>query len=85
MAENKARKLPTSKSLDELVEFFDTQDMGEYLTAMPETHFDVDIKRRVHLVAIDEEIISRISEIAKSKRISEESLVNSWLKEKIAS
>ncbi len=53
MAKNKSKGLPLSRSLDELVEFFDTRDMGEYWEQMPEAHFDIDIKRRTHLVAID--------------------------------
>ncbi|HEX8844279.1 MAG TPA: CopG family antitoxin [Pyrinomonadaceae bacterium] len=81
MRENESQSLPPFASLDELVEFFDTHDMGDY--EMPEAHFDVNIKRRTQLVAIDEEIASRLGEIAKEKQIPAEALVNSWLKEKI--
>lgn len=38
--------MPHFASLDELVEFFDTHDLGEYWDQMPEAHFEVDIKRR---------------------------------------
>jgi hypothetical protein len=83
MARNKSKSLPKFESLDKLVEFFDTHDMGEYWEQMPEAHFDVDLRTRKHLVAIDEEIIPRLDEIAKSKKVSSESLINSWLREKI--
>lgn len=83
MTESKSQKLPPFVSLDELVEFFDTHDMGEYVSELPEAHFDVDIKRKTHLVAIDEEIVSKLNEIARLKQIPAEALVNSWLKEKI--
>ena len=83
MVKSKSRDLPAFGSLDELVEFFDTQDMGEYWNHMPEAYFDVNIKRRKHLVAIDEEIMVKLTEIAKSKKVSSQKLVNSWLKEKI--
>ncbi len=83
MAKSKAKGFPPAKSLDELVEFFDTHDMGEYWEQMPEAHFDIDIKRRTHLVAIDEELIDRLSTIAKAKRVPAEALINSWLKEKL--
>lgn len=65
------------------VEFFDSHDMGDYLERMPEAYFDVDIKRRMHLVAIDEELISGLNEIARMKQVPAESLVNLWLREKI--
>jgi hypothetical protein len=84
MAENNSQKLPSFASLDELVEFFDTHDMGEY-EDLPEAKFDVNLQRRKHLVAIDEEINSRLTEIAEQERIPAESLVNSWLREKISS
>lgn len=84
MAENDSQKLPSFASLDELVEFFDTNDMGEYEEELPEAHFEVDLRRKTHLVAIDEEINSRLTEIAEQERTPAESLVNSWLKEKIS-
>lgn len=83
MARNKSKSFPSFDTLDDMVQFFDARDMGEYWAEMPEAHFDVNIKRKRHLVAIDEEIIARLTEIAKSKKVSPEKLVNSWLQEKI--
>ena len=85
MAESSSHNSPSHTSLEELVEFFDTHDMGDQLEQMPETHFDVAIKRRAHLVAIDEEIADKLDEIAKVKQIPAEALVNAWLKEKLLS
>ncbi len=76
-------KMPKFNSLDKLVEFFDTHDMGDYWDQMPEASFVVNIKRRKHLVAIDEDLILKLNEIAKSKKMSSEELINTWLKEKI--
>ncbi len=84
MTKSKSKNLPTVGSLNELVEFFDTHDMGEYWDQMPEAHFDVNIKRRKHVVAIDEEIMVKLTEIAKSRNVSSQKLINSWLKEKIS-
>lgn len=83
MTKNKSKSLPRFKSLDKLVEFFDTHDLGEYWEEMPEAHFEVDIKRRKHLIAIDAELANKLTEIARSKEISSEKLINSWLREKI--
>lgn len=83
MARNKSKSMPSSRSLDDLVKFFDTHDTGEYWGQMPEAHFDVNIKRRKHLVAIDAEISGKLTEIARSMKVSSQKLVNSWLKEKI--
>jgi len=83
MARNKSKIMPASRSLDDLVKFFDTHDTGEYWKQLPEAHFDVNIKRRKHLIAIDAEISGKLTEIAQSKKVSSQKLVNSWLKEKI--
>ena len=84
MAKSKSKPLPKVESLDELVNFFDTHDMGEYWDEMPEAAFDINIKRRKHLVVIDEEIVPKLNEIAKSRKVSSEKLINTWLKEKLS-
>lgn len=84
MAKSKSSTLPEFESLDELVDFFDNHDMGEYWEQMPEASFDIKIKRRKHLIAIDEEIVPKLNKIAKSKKVSSEKLINTWLKEKLS-
>ena len=78
-----ANQLPKG-SLDELVDFFDSQDMGDHLDSLPEVQFDVDIRRRRHFVEIDEGLISELARIAEAQRVSAEELVDAWLREKIA-
>lgn len=84
MAENNSGKLHTFGSLDELVDFFDTNDMGKYEENLPEAHFEVDLSKKTHLVAIDEETNTRLTEIAEQEQTPAESLVNTWLKEKLS-
>jgi hypothetical protein len=83
MAKSKSKSLPRFKSLDELVEFFDTHDMGEYWDQMPEAHFDVDIKTRRHFFAIDADLADKVTQIARVNQTPSEVLINYWLKEKI--
>ena len=83
MPKSKSKTLPDFKSLNELVEFFDNNDLGEYWDTMPESNFEVDLKKKTHLFSIDSELAARLTEIAKSRRISSQVLVNDWLKEKI--
>ncbi|HEX8634370.1 MAG TPA: CopG family antitoxin [Pyrinomonadaceae bacterium] len=84
MGGNKSKKQAPGKSLDELVEFFETEDMGELWEQLPAAHFDVDLKSRTHLVAIDEELANQVADIAKLQRTSSESLINTWLREKVS-
>ncbi len=83
MTKSKSKNLPRFRSLDELVKFFDSHDLGEYCTDMPEAHFEVDIKRKTHLFALDTGLANKLIEIARSRKISSEALINAWLKEKI--
>jgi hypothetical protein len=83
MAQSSARKLPASASLDELVEFFDTHDLGDFWDQMPEVAFDIHLQRRTHLVAVDEDLLAKIAEVARTRRTSSEALVNALLREKL--
>ena len=44
MAKNKAKSVPRLKSIEELVEFFDKHDMGDYWDRLPKAEFEVKIK-----------------------------------------
>ena len=68
MSENKFQNMPHFASLDDLVEFFDTHDLGEYLDGSPEAHFEMDIQQRTHLFALDEELTDKLTEIALSRK-----------------
>lgn len=83
MAKSKVKTLPELNSINELVDFFETHDMGDYWEQMPEADFEIKIKRRKHLVALEEDIAAKITKIAKAKKVSSESLINTWLKEKL--
>jgi len=40
---------------------------------------EVDIKRKHHLVVIDNDILAQIGEAAKKQSVSSEELINTWL------
>jgi len=83
MEESKLKKFPKFSSIEELVKFFDTHDLGEYWDQMPEVSFDINIEKRRHIFTIEEDIADKITEIAKSKKVPSQTLINPWLKEKI--
>ncbi len=83
MAKNSSKSFTKSRSLGELVKFFESADLGDHLEKMPEANFEVNLKKRTHLLALDESVAVRLGEIAKAKRVSSQKLANSWLKERI--
>jgi len=70
--------------IDTLINWFDENDMGDYLEGKPEFEFDVSINRRVHFVAVDKEIADRLLEISKTEHVPSGAIVNLWLREKIS-
>ncbi len=83
MGKSKGASLPRFQSLDELVEFFDTNDLGDYWDEMPQAHFEIDLKKRTYLFALDGELASQLTRIARERHTPTEVLINSWLREKI--
>ena len=83
MAKSKTKTLPEFDSTAEFVDFFETHDMGDYWEQMPEADFEVKIKRKKHLIALEDDVVAKVARIAKAKKISSEALINTWLKEKL--
>lgn len=75
MAENKHTSLPHFESVQALTDYFDTHDMGDHLDCLGEAHFEVDIKRRQYLVAIDAGVMKKVAAIAKTRQVSPEVLI----------
>lgn len=83
MAESENKVWPAHKSVDELVAFFETTDLGDYLDQMPEAHFDIELEKKTHLIPLEEEMWKQVTRIAKAQQISSAALIQSWLREKI--
>ncbi len=83
MGENRQGALPPFDSMQALADYFDTNDMGEHLDEMAEVSFEVDIKRRQRLIAIDAELMTQLTNLAKAQHISAELLINTWLQERV--
>jgi len=79
-----SKPLPEFGTTQDLVNYFDTHEMGDHWAQMPEAHFDVSLKKKTYLVSVDEEVMKRLSDIARAQQTSAEALVNSWLREKTA-
>lgn len=83
MSENKLISQVEEMSLDELVDFFDNEDMSKLWDALPEVEFDIQPMRHKRLFAVDEALAKELVGLAHSKAISTESLVEMFLWEKV--
>lgn len=80
----KSKKVPSFKTIREASDFWNNRDTTDFLDKTKEVQFEIDIKRRRHLVAVEDELIKKVRSLAKSKGVSSETLINLWLKEKVA-
>ncbi|HSL83135.1 MAG TPA: CopG family antitoxin [Thermoanaerobaculia bacterium] len=71
-------------SIQEAGEFWDTHDLTDYEDQTREADFEVDLRRRVFLTALEPELAKKVAAYAHRQGISTETLVNLWLGEKLA-
>lgn len=83
MARNRGKKLPRFESTRELMDFFETHDLGLYLDSMPTAHFDFSSARSRVWAEIDPKLSEQVSVIARSKGISSKRLLNAFIRKGI--
>ncbi len=83
MPRSNAKKMPALESVAEVTRFFETHDMGDYPDQLPEVDFDIALKRRKYLVAIDGKLMCQLTEIAKAKKLPAQTLIQNWLEERV--
>mgnify|MGYP001577457443 CR=1 FL=1 len=75
---------PSFKSIKEASDFWDTHDISDYWEETKEVKFKITLRKEPKYVALEDEIARKVFKTAKKKRISLETLVNIWLKEKVS-
>ena len=69
-------------SIEEAAEFWETHDSGDYDEFFEDVDFEVDLKPRTHLIAIDGALYEKVRTIARKKRVATDKLVTRWIEEK---
>ena len=88
MAESKKRahSIPEDfNSLKEAGDFWDTHDASDHWRQMRDAQFTATLTREPKVVVLEQGIAKRVSSAARKRHVSAETLVNLWLKEKLAS
>lgn len=87
MARSKKERDPIPeqfKTIEGAAEFWDSHDLGDYWDLTSEASFDVDIRQRVFLTALEPELAKRLTDCARKQGVSTETLINVWLSERLA-
>jgi predicted DNA binding CopG/RHH family protein len=79
---DKDKKIPEMKSYQEMAEFWDTHDLGDYWEQTEPAEFEISPQaRRRYLVSVDRNILLRIQQLARKRGLTTESLVNLFLEQ----
>jgi len=90
MRRSKGRRLAKTSTVsqgqpyEDIGAFWDTHDLADTSDQTRAASLDVAIKRRRFLVAVDPGILREVRRRAATRGLTPESLVNLWLKEKLA-
>jgi hypothetical protein len=85
MADNKSvSPISKARSLDEMVEFWDTHSLADYDDEIDEVEMTFDPAARRTWIGIEPDLLTELRRIARERRISTQTLVNLWLSERIA-
>ncbi|MFT5368526.1 MAG: hypothetical protein ACI8V2_003492 [Candidatus Latescibacterota bacterium] len=71
-----------AQTYTEIGSFWDEHDATEF-GEQTEAEFDVDIKTQRKYYALDNQLSSQMKQIAEERGISEEALLNLWVREKL--
>jgi hypothetical protein len=82
MNDNKS-SVSQAESYREIGEFWDTHDAIDYWDATEPVEFEVDIHSETRYYALDKELAKNVQQIAGSRGITTETLLNLWVQEKV--
>ena len=82
MRKNKT-SISKKSSYQEIGEFWDTHDLSDFWEQTKSARFEVDIQTQRVYYPVDSKLSESISEVARRRGISPETLINLWLSEKI--
>ena len=82
MARNKS-SLSKAASYQEIADFWDTHDLGEYWDKTKPVEFEVDIQSETTYYPVENALSKKIRTAAKKRGVSPETLLNLWVKEKL--
>ncbi len=72
-----------ARSYKEIGEFWDTHDLAEYWEKTRPVEFEVDIQSETTYFPLGSSLSAKIRSIAKQRGVSQETLLNLWVQEKL--
>lgn len=86
MAGSEAAGDPIPKCFDTIEQagaFWDSHDLADYLDDVEDVEFEVDVRFRQHLVALEPGLYEKLAAESRRQGLHAETLVNLWLAERL--
>jgi len=83
MAEEKRSSISQARTLEEMADFWDTHSLADYDDQTYEVEMTFDPSARRTYVGIEPELLDDLRRVAHQRRVSTQTLINLWLRQRV--
>jgi hypothetical protein len=83
MKKNKMTSISKSKSINELSDFWDNNELSDYKEIIEEVEFEVDINKEGVYFLLEKNLSDKVMNLSKLYKQPANILLNNWVKEKV--
>ena len=79
----KVSSISQARTIEEMADFWDTHSLADYQAQTYEVEMTFDPSARRTFVSIEPELLRDLRRIARERRVSTQTLVNLWLRQRV--
>ncbi len=83
MANENVSSISKARTIEEMAEFWDTHSLADYEDQIYEVEMTFDPAARHTWIGVEPELLAELRDIAHKRRISTQTLVNVWLRQRV--
>lgn len=83
MSEDRVSSISKAQTIEEMAEFWDSHSLADYEDQTYEVEMTFDPTARRTYIGIEPELLDELRQIARQRRVSLETLVNVWLRQRV--
>ena len=83
MTNEKVSSISQADTIEQIADFWDTHSLADYADRVKEVEMTFDPAARRPVVGVEPELLEELRQIAKTRHISTQTLVNLWLQQKV--
>ena len=84
MVNEKVSSISQAETIEQIADFWDTHSLADYADRVKEVEMTFDLSARRPVVGVEPELLEELRQIAKTRHISTQTLVNLWLQQKVS-